>query len=504
MTTDNYDLRLGEDDVPGSLAVDPAVAPSAMGEPIETPPPPPRQGDLTSGPILRTLVAFAVPALIGNMLQTINGSINAVWVGQLLGENAVAATANATMIMFLMFGTVFGFGMATTISVGRHFGAGHIDAARRSFGGGIGFCMGLAIVIAVLGWLYADHVLQLMSTPPAIRGEAMSYLRITFASMPFTTVALMVGMGLRGAGDAKTPLYSSILGMIVDVTLNPFLIRGIGPFPQMGIAGSAVSGAIAAVVSMSANVIMLYARNLPLRLRGRELVYLLPGPAVVRYMLTKGLPMGGQMLMTTAAGLMFLGLVNREGVLATAAYGASLQLWNYIQMPAMAVGQAISTMVAQNIGARRHDRVSAITRTGLAVTLLFTSALAVPVLVFDRPVLSLFLGAGSPAVPLARHIQMVCTWSFILSGVMMVLFATMRAYGSVLVPLVVMFVAMYPVRFGFYLVALPWLGADAVWWAYPAGSAASVTLALLAWKHGPWRKARAALMASPAVSPTRP
>ncbi|MDB5724074.1 MAG: family efflux transporter, partial [Novosphingobium sp.] len=92
------------------------------------------RGDLTQGPILRTMIAFSVPMLISNVIQTLNGSINAVWVGRLIGESALAATANANMVMFLMIATVFGLGNATTVRVGQYFGNRDIDAARRTFG----------------------------------------------------------------------------------------------------------------------------------------------------------------------------------------------------------------------------------------------------------------------------------------------------------------------------------------------------------------------------------
>ena len=453
------------------------------------------RGDLTTGPILKTLVVFTIPALATNLLQSVGGSINAIWVGQLLGTTAVAATANANIIMFLLFGTVFGFGMATTILVGRHFGARDIAAARKAFGGGIGFCTGLAMVISLAGWVFAPAVLHLMATPPEVRSEALSYLRITFVSMPFMAMSMMVGMGLRGSGDATTPMLSSVLSTALGVMLNPVLILGLGPFPKLGIAGSALAGAIAAFCGTVLTITLIYTRELPLRLRGRELLYLLPSRAETMYMLTKGFPMGAQTMLSTAAGLIFVGLVNREGMLATAAYGASMQLWNYIQMPAMAVGQAISTMVAQNIGARQHGRVPAITWIGLGVTEAMTLVLTALILIFDVPVLQLFLGHGSAAVPLARHIQLICTGSYLLSGVMMVLFATMRAYGSVLMPLMVMFVALYPGRLGFYALARPMLGGEAVWWAYPAGSVISLVLALLAYRFGPWRRLRRDAMA---------
>ena len=449
----------------------------------------PLRGDLTQGPILRALIAFSFPALVANILQTLGGSINAMWVAHLLGERAVAATANANMIMFLMVGTVFGFGMATTIRVGQSFGAHDLGEARRNFGGGIGFGFALSVAISVLGWWYAEPVLKLMATPPEARAQALAYLQITFLSMPFSVAAMMVSMGLRGAGDATTPMASMILTVVVGIVLNPLLIAGYGPFPKLGIAGSALAGAIASVVGTALMIATIYWRDLPLRLRGRELGYLVPRRDELGYLVTKGVPMGTQTLLSTAAGLIMIGLVNREGLLAAAAYGASLQLWNYIQMPAFAVGTAVSTMVAQNVGAGQHERVGRITGAGMWVASAVTLTLTALMLLADRPLLGLFLGdSESPAVALGRHIQFICSWSFLLMGVMMVLFSTMRSYGSVITPLIIMFVALYPVRIGFYYLAYPVMDADALWWSYPVSSLVAAVMSIAFYRWGRWRR----------------
>src|ERR1700712_397300 len=127
----------------------------------------PGRGALTQGPILRTLLAFSMPMLVSNVLQTLNGSINSIWVGRLIGEGAPAATPPANIVMFLLFAAVFGFGMATTVRVGHFFGARDIDAARRTFGAGVGLCVILALAGAVLGSLYTPALLHALSTPEA-------------------------------------------------------------------------------------------------------------------------------------------------------------------------------------------------------------------------------------------------------------------------------------------------------------------------------------------------
>ena len=165
----------------------------------------------------------------------------------------------------------------------------------------------------------------------------------------------------------------------------------------------------------------------------------------------------------------------------------------------MAFGAAVSAMAAQNIGAGRWDRVSAITRSGVIAALLITGVLVVLLAVADRPALALFLGGDSPALPIARHIQILATWSFLLMGVTMVLFGTVRANGAVIGPLIILAVGLVPVRLGFALGAYPWLKADALWLSFPVSSTANLAMAIAFYLHGGWRKARMDIAAPPAT-----
>ncbi len=313
----------------------------------------PLSGDLTQGPLARTLLVFALPQLVGNVLQSLNGSINAIWVGQLLGDQALAATANANIIMFLLFALVFGFGMAATVRIGQAWGAKDVLAARRVMGAALGLTGLISLVTSIAGIVYAHVLLDWLATPGGARAQALAYLQVVFIANPVSTISMMIAMGLRGAGDAATPLRFMILTTVLDIALNPLLILGWGPFPALGIAGSAWATVIATAIGFVAMLASIYAKDLPLRLRGAELRWLRPAAAETRYLLAKGLPMGAQMVVISGAGVIMIGLVNREGLVVSAAYGALLQIWNYIGMPTMAIGAAVSAMVAQHIGAAR-------------------------------------------------------------------------------------------------------------------------------------------------------
>lgn len=446
--------------------------------------------DLTVGPIGPTLLAFAVPTLISSIVQSLNGSVNAIWVGRFLGEGALAATANANMVMFLMMAFVFGFGMSATVLVGQAMGRREVDQARRAIGTALGGFLPLALAIAIGGWFGSPALLRLLATPTDSLPLALDYLRVIFLAMPAILVIIVLMMGLRGAGDAMTPLWFMIVAVALDCGLNPVFILGLGPIPAMGIAGAALATVIANYVALTGLLIYIYAKDLPLRLRGSELGYLRPNPKLLRTIVFMGLPMGLQMIVVSSSALATMGLVNHEGVHTTAAFGAALQLWTYVQMPAMALGAAASAMAAQNIGAGKWDRVGAITRSGIVYNLLITGALVALLVLIDRAAVALFLGGDSPALPIAQHILLLATWPFLLFGVTMVIFGTVRANGAVIGPLVILAIGLFPVRFGFALGAYPWLGADALWYSFPVSSFANMALAIGFYLHGGWRKAR--------------
>jgi len=453
----------------------------------------PERGNLTEGPIGSTLLKFALPTLASSIIQSLNGTVNSIWVGRFLGESALAATSNANMVMFLLISFVFGFGMASTILVGQAFGRKDVEQARRVVGTTAGGFLLITIAVATAGWFLCPAILRLLGTPAAATPLALAYLRVIFLAMPALLLLTMLMMSLRGAGDSLTPLWFMLVAVVLDSGLNPVFIRGLGPAPRLGIAGSATATLIANYTALLALLAYIYLRDLPLRLKGRELSFLIPNPAIIRTIVVKGLPMGIQMIVISISALALIGLVNAHGVDTAAAFGVAMQLWTYVQMPAMALGAAVSAMVAQNIGAGLWDRVGSVTRSGIIYSVLITAALVVLLTIADRSVMALFMGGGSPAIPIARHIHLIATWNFILFGITMVLFATVRANGAVWAPLIILTVGLLPVRFGFIFAADHWLKADAIWWSFPVSSFANVALAVGYYLEGGWKKARMTL-----------
>jgi putative MATE family efflux protein len=452
-------------------------------------PPARRSPVLTEGPIARTLLLFALPILGSNVLQSLNASVNAVWIGHYLGESALTAASNANLILFFLLGVVFGISMATTILVGQTMGARNIDEAKRVVGTGAGFFIGLSLLVAIAGFAGAPELMHVMGTPVDAQPYAIAYLRIIFVALPAMYFFMFLMMTLRGAGDSKTPFYFMLLSVILDIGLNPVFIFGVGPIPKMGIAGSALATLIAQSVSLFGLIAWLYHRKHFLRLTSHELRFLKPDPAILRALVLKGLPMGLQMIVISSSALVMISLVNKHGSQTTAAYGAASQLWTYIQMPALAIGAAVSSMTAQNVGAKLWDRVSSIAKVGVGFNFLMTGVLVGIIYLFNRGALGLFLPDDGNAIAIAQHLNAIVVWSFLFFGVTFVLFGVVRATGAVMAPLVILAISMWLVRYPFAALLEPHYGADAIWWSFPLGSFVAITLASLYFRFGNWRRA---------------
>jgi putative MATE family efflux protein len=450
----------------------------------------PPKFSLTEGPIPRVLLAFSLPILLGNVLQSVNGSVNAIWVGKFLGEAALAAVGNSNVVMFLLFGVMFGFSMASTIMVAQCVGAKNIAEAKRVVGTSAVFSLGLSLAMSLMGFALAQLLVAWLHTPPDALPLALIYMRIIFLALPFMGGLFFLMAVLRGAGDSRTPFVYLSMSVVLDIALNPLLIFGWGPVPRLGISGSAIATLIAQASSFFALVVHLYRTKHFLCIHRNELRLFAVDWSLVRLLVSKGIPMGLHLFVVSSSMIALTSLVNRFGSEETAAFNAAMQLWNYVQMPALAIGAAASSMAAQNVGAGKWDRVGKVATTGVMFNLLIGGALIAILYALNKHALGLFLPANGAALNISAHLNGIVLWSFALFGTSIVLFGVVRATGAVMPPLIILVFSLWLLRVPFaYLMQSRWQ-ADAIWWSFPVSSMTSMLLAIAYYRFGGWRKTR--------------
>lgn len=446
--------------------------------------------NLTEGPIGRKLLLFALPILAGNVAQALNNSINAIWIGRYLGETALTGAVNANNVIFLLLGSIFGMSMVTTIMIAQSIGANKVEQARKIAGTSATFFLSLAIAVATIGYFIAHPLLVIMNTPQDSLVAGATYLQITFIAIPFAFFFTFLVAAMRGTGDSRTPFLFLLLSIILDVIFNPLLIFGLGPFPKLGIAGSAWGSLIAQAISLSALLLYMRRSNHILWIDKNNIQLLLISRSIVKTIILKGIPMGLQMILISLSMIALISMVNRYGSTTSAAYGATLQLWAYVQMPAMAIGAACSSFAAQNIGAKKWDRISKATYYGVGFNFLLTGALSLIIVLLDRWTLAAFLPDDSEAWNIARHLNHISIWSFMFFGVSFVISGIVRSTGAVIPPLLILGFSLWGIRVPFAFALQPYLGVDAIWWSFPISAACSMIISIAYYWWGNWRQTK--------------
>lgn len=444
---------------------------------------------LTSGPIGRTLILFALPIMGASALQSLNGTANAIWVSQLIGETALAATSNANIVFTLLLGVAAGVSMSANLMIAQAVGGKDEALARRIVGTSTLFFVVLSGLVGLVGWLATPAIMTAMEAPADVREQAIAYLRVIFLAMPLMYFFSFLMMAQRGTGDSRTPFWFLLVAIVLDIVLNPVLIAGLGPAPQMGVAGSATATLIAQGLTLAAMLVHLRRKGSVLVMRREDWARLKPDLSIIRALVFKGLPMAVQMIVVYGASVIMISMVNRYGSPTSAAYGASIQIWAYVQMPAMALGAAVSSMAAQNVGAGRMDRVNRIALLGSLYAFALTAAPVVAIYAAEPWILRLFLPEASASAAIALRVNAIALWGFIFFGLGFVLLGVARATGAMIAPLVIMVVAFWGLRIPFAGLGQGALGADAIWWSFPLGNIAAYGMALAYFRWGGWRTA---------------
>ena len=424
-----------------------------------------QQSLVTQQNLWKTFLVFLVPLIATNILQNLSGTINTVFVGQMLGVHAIAAVAVFFPILFCLMAFVIGLSAGATVLVGQAWGAQNLEKVRTVVGSTLFMTLIGGSIIAFLGVIFAKPILLALGTAPDVMHLSLPYVQWMLAGSPLLFIYIIYTSILRGVGDSTTPLIASGMTIGSGLIITPVLIAGKFGFPSLGIIAPAIASHIGFLIALVFLYFYLKKKDHPLKLDFALLHHIRHQHDLSKIILKLGIPTGIQMVTTSVAGLVIVGLVNRHGADATAAYGAVNQVLNYIQFPALSIAIAASIFAAQAIGSDQSELINRVKRTAIGMNFIITGILVALGYLFSKYLMALFI-TDPEVVVLGQELLFIVLWSILFFGASAIFASIMRASGTVTVPMIINIMAIICIEVPCAYLFSEWWGLKGIWYAY--------------------------------------
>lgn len=328
--------------------------------------------DLTEGNILRLIIMFALPILVGQIFQNLYNSVDAIVVGNYVGTTALAAVSSSSDIAQLLVGFFTGLSTGCGVLFARYFGAKNYEKLHDSIHTALAFALALGFGMALLGIIFTPFLLKIVDCPADVYDEAALYLRIYLAGILFTSI-YNVGAGiLRAVGDSKSPFYFLVFSSCVNIVLDLLFVAWMG----MGVAGVA----IATIISQFGSVSMVFYRLVRTNdVYKVNLKALKVDKSLLLEVIDLGLPAAIQSSLISISNLFVQRYINGFGSSAMAGIGAAKKIDKFVGLTSQSIGLSVTTFVSQNYGAGKLDRAFKGIRTCLVINFVMIAAIGIPV-----------------------------------------------------------------------------------------------------------------------------
>lgn len=435
-------------------------------------------------PPVSALLIFALPMMLGNFFQQAYTMADSVIVGRFVGEDALAAVGASYSLTNVFISIAIGGGVGASVITSQTFGRRDYPRMKRSVSTALLAFLAISIALGGVGLLFSRQIMVLLNTPQNILADATTYLNIYFIGLPFLFMYNVLSSMFNALGKSRIPLYLLIFSSLLNIGLDIWMV---GPL-KMGVAGAAWATLIAQGISavLSFSIFLRELKTYPGKLEGRffdlrELQNM--GRVALPSILQQSTVSIGMMLVQS--------VVNSFGSQMLAGYSAAMRIESICVVPMSAMGNAISSYTAQNIGAGKEDRVRSGYRVSYGIIFAIAAAICLVVQLLARPLISLFLEAPSAA---AFDTGIACVrfmgWFYVLIGLKMISDGVLRGAGDM-----TMFTVANLVNLGLRVILAvtlaPRFGIQFVWMAVPAGWLINYLISFFEYRSGKWKKALA-------------
>ncbi len=438
--------------------------------------------DLTEGKVWKVIVRFAVPLLVGNLLQQFYNITDSIIVGQFLGKEALAAVSASFFIYYLIISLVIGVGSGTTVVISQLFGAKQYQKVQLAFSSFFIFMLVGGIILSIAGIIFAEPVFRLTNTPEEVIPQAVAYFRIyiggTFLFVTFNSIISI----LRGVGESVRPMLFILITTVLNIAFDLLFILVF----KWGIEGAARATVVSQGIGMC--IALAYVNNTHplLSIKKQDMLF---DWKLFKESLKIGLPTSVQQCAIALGLIALLGIVNSFGTNTLTAYGAAGKIDTIITQAILTLSGALAAFCGQNIGAGRLDRV----KKGVQFTMYTNIALGLltfaAVYLFGNEMMRIFT-KDIDVVAIGKEYLLIIGGFFIVHGALNVYNGALRGAGDTLFPMITSLVCLWLIRIPLAYYLSSWLGRNGIWWAIGISITIGLIVTFVYYKMGFWKRRR--------------
>ena len=438
--------------------------------------------DLTEGKVWKVIVRFALPLLVGNLLQQFYNITDSIIVGQFLGKEALAAVSASFFIYYFIISLVIGVGSGTTVVISQLFGAKQYQKVQLAFTSFFIFMLVGGIILSIAGIIFAEPVFRLTNTPEEVIPQAVAYFRIyiggTFLFVTFNSIISI----LRGVGESVRPMLFILITTVLNIAFDLLFILVF----KWGIEGAARATVVSQGIGMC--IALAYVNNTHpfLSIKKQDMLF---DWKLFKESLKIGLPTSVQQCAIALGLIALLGIVNSFGTNTLTAYGAAGKIDTIITQAILTLSGALAAFCGQNIGAGRLDRV----KKGVQFTMYTNIALGLltfaAVYLFGNEMMRIFT-KDIDVVAIGKEYLLIIGGFFIVHGALNVYNGALRGAGDTLFPMITSLVCLWLIRIPLAYYLSSWLGRNGIWWAIGISITIGLIVTFVYYKIGFWKRRR--------------
>ena len=420
--------------------------------------------ELTRGPVLKSLLWFAIPMILGDLLQQCYNVADTLIVGRFLGADALAAVGSAFSLMTFLTSILLGLSMGSGVVFSIRYGQGDIQGLKERIYASFLLLAGVTVVLNILVFAGTDWIIWFMKVPDEIQGYMKDYLVVIFAGLAGIFLYNYFASLLRALGNSKVPLLFLAVSAILNIFLDLWFVLGL----KRGVAGAAEATVISQYVSGIGIAVYAFLKFPLIRPQGEKIRIRL---SCMKEIISFSALTCIQQSVMNLGILMVQGRVNSFGPAVMAAFAAAVKIDAFAYMPVQDFGNAVSTFIAQNYGAGQEERIRKGLKYSILTSMAFCLFITTGIWLLARPLMLLFVDAGETAIIAegVRYLHIEGTF-YCGIGCLFLLYGLYRAVGKPGMSVVLTIISLGTrVVLAYALSAIPEIGVVGIWWSVPIG-----------------------------------